>query len=138
MKKILVTGAAGFIGHAYTKKLLEAGHSVLGIDNLNDYYDVSLKEARLKDIGDHPNFEFEKLDMADRSGMEALFARWKPQIVVNLAAQAGVRYSIDHPHAYVDSNVQGFVNVLEGARHNTHESIYLNLSMPYSAAFFCS
>ncbi|MEM7650950.1 MAG: NAD-dependent epimerase [Pseudomonadota bacterium] len=123
MKKILVTGAAGFIGHAYTKKLLEAGYHVLGIDNLNDYYDVSLKEARLNDIGDSNHFEFEKIDMADRTAMEMLFAEHKPQIVVNLAAQAGVRYSLDNPHAYVDSNLQGFVNVLEGCRHQGVEHL---------------
>ncbi len=134
MKKILVTGAAGFIGHAYTKKLLEAGHSVLGIDNLNDYYDVALKEARLSDIGAHDSFEFEKIDMADRGGMEKLFARWKPEVVVNLAAQAGVRYSLDNPHAYVDSNVQGFVNVLEGCRHNDVEHlIFASSSSVYGA-----
>jgi len=143
MKKILVTGAAGFIGHAYSKKLLEAGHTVLGIDNLNDYYEVSLKEARLKDIEGFENFEFQKQDLADRAGMEALFASWKPEIVVNLAAQAGVRYSIKNPHAYVDSNLQGFVNVLEGARHNNVEhlifasssSVYgLNAILPFSVS----
>ena len=143
MKKILVTGAAGFIGHAYTKKLLAQGHQVLGLDNLNDYYDVSLKEARLKDIGPSNRFEFEKLDLADRAGMEKLFARWKPEIVVNPAAQAGVRYSLDNPHAYVDSNLQGFVNVLEGCRHNNVEhlifasssSVYgMNETVPFSVS----
>ena len=134
MKKILVTGAAGFIGHAYTKRLLDAGHNVLGIDNLNDYYDVSLKEARLNDIGDADRFSFEKLDLADRSGMEGCFAAYKPEIVVNLAAQAGVRYSIDNPHAYVDSNVQGFLNVLEGCRHNAVEHlIFASSSSVYGA-----
>ena len=138
MKKILVTGAAGFIGHAYTKRLLEAGHQVLGIDNLNDYYDAGLKEARLKDIGREKkggnHFEFQKLDMADRGAMEALFAAEKPQIVVNLAAQAGVRYSLDHPHAYVDSNIQGFVNILEGCRQNNVEHlIFASSSSVYGA-----
>lgn len=123
MKKILVTGAAGFIGHAYAKRLLDAGHQVLGIDNLNDYYDVALKEARIRDVAPSDHFEFENQDIADREGMEALFAAWSPDIVVNMAAQAGVRYSIDHPHAYVDSNLQGFVNVLEGCRHNTVEHL---------------
>jgi len=134
MKKILVTGAAGFIGHAYTKRLLEAGHTVLGLDNLNDYYDVALKEARLKDIGASNYFEFEKLDISDRAGMDKLFAAWKPQIVVNLAAQAGVRYSLENPHAYVDANLQGFVNVLEGARHNNVEHlIFASSSSVYGA-----
>jgi len=134
MKKILITGAAGFIGHAFIKKLLEAGHKVLGIDNLNDYYDVSLKDARLKDIGAHESFEFEKIDLADNAPIEKLFARWKPQIVVNLAAQAGVRYSIDNPHAYVDSNLHGFVNILEGCRHNEVEHlIFASSSSVYGA-----
>ncbi len=134
MKKILVTGAAGFIGHAYTKKLLSAGHKVFGIDNLNDYYDTDLKEARLADIGAAENFEFQKLDMADRAAMEKFFVSWKPEIVVNLGAQAGVRYSLDNPQAYVDSNVQGFVNVLEGARHNDVEHlIFASSSSVYGA-----
>lgn len=134
MTKILVTGAAGFIGHAFSKRLLEAGLDVCGIDNLNDYYDVDLKEARLNDISGFENFEFEKLNMADREGMERIFERWKPDIVVNLAAQAGVRYSIDHPHAYVDSNVQGFLNVLEGCRHNAVKHlIFASSSSVYGA-----
>ena len=134
MKKILVTGAAGFIGHAYTKRLLEAGHQVLGIDNLDEYYDVSLKEARLKDIGDSNHFEFRQLDIADRDAIAELFAEEKPEIVVNLAAQAGVRYSIENPHAYMDSNYQGFLNILEGCRHNEVEHlIYASSSSVYGA-----
>lgn len=134
MKKILVTGAAGFIGHAYVKRLLAAGHDVLGLDNMNDYYEVSLKEARLKDIGESNHFRFEKMDLSNRAEMEKIFASWKPQVVVNLAAQAGVRYSIDNPHAYVDSNLQGFVNVLEGCRHNGVEHlIYASSSSVYGA-----
>ncbi len=134
MAKILVTGAAGFIGHAFSKRLLEAGLDVCGIDNLNDYYDVELKEARLNDIKGFENFEFEKLNMADRDGMAEIFECWKPDIVVNLAAQAGVRYSIDHPHAYVDSNVQGFLNVLEGCRHNkVKHLIFASSSSVYGA-----
>jgi UDP-glucuronate 4-epimerase len=134
MTKILVTGAAGFIGHAFSKRLLEAGIDVCGIDNLNDYYDVELKEARLNDIKGFENFEFEKLNMADRDGMAEVFERWNPDIVVNLAAQAGVRYSIDHPHAYVDSNVQGFLNVLEGCRHNNVKHlIFASSSSVYGA-----
>lgn len=116
MKKILVTGAAGFIGFHYAKRLCEAGYTVLGIDNLNDYYDVSLKEARLKILEPFDNFEFEKLDIADRTGMEKLFMSYNPDVIAHIAAQAGVRYSIDNPHIYVDSNLQGFLNVLEGAR----------------------
>lgn len=134
MTKILVTGAAGFIGHAFSKRLLEAGLDVLGIDNLNDYYDVELKHARLNDIKGFENFEFEELNLADRETMARVFESWKPEIVVNLAAQAGVRYSIDHPHAYVDSNVQGFLNVLEGCRHNAVKHlIFASSSSVYGA-----
>ena len=99
MKKILVTGATGFIGHAFTKELLATGHKVLGVDNLNDYYDVALKHARLAELEGQSGFTFQQLDLADREAMTALFEAEKPQIVVNLAAQAGVRYSLDHPHA---------------------------------------
>ncbi len=134
MKKVLVTGAAGFIGHAFSKRLLDAGVEVLGIDNLNDYYDVGLKRARLNDIEGFESFEFEELNLADRDGMARVFKSWKPDIVVNLAAQAGVRYSIDHPHAYVDSNVQGFLNVLEGCRHNAVKHlIFASSSSVYGA-----
>lgn len=134
MKKILVTGAAGFIGFHYAKKLCEAGYEVLGLDNLNDYYDVSLKQARLEQLAPFKNFRFTKLDLADRAGMEKFFAAEKPQIVVNLAAQAGVRYSIKNPQAYMDSNLQGFLNVLEGCRHNNVEHlIYASSSSVYGA-----
>ena len=114
---ILLTGAAGFIGYHTALRLLERGDRVVGIDNLNDYYDVSLKEARLERLHRNPNFSFERLDVADRGGMAALFARTKPTEVIHLAAQAGVRYSLENPHAYTDSNVTGFLNVLEGCRH---------------------
>lgn len=133
-KKILVTGAAGFIGFHLVKRLCAAGYSVLGIDNLNSYYDVSLKEARLKILEPLENFEFEKIDLADRYEMEKIFAAFKPDVVVNLGAQAGVRYSIENPHAYVDSNLQGFVNVLEGCRHNNVKHlIYASSSSVYGA-----
>ncbi|EIC85556.1 NAD-dependent epimerase [Serratia sp. M24T3] len=114
----LVTGAAGFIGYFVCQRLLAEGHQVTGLDNLNDYYDVNLKLARLKQMEDKPGFTFIKLDLADRSGMAALFAENKFDRVIHLAAQAGVRYSIDNPLAYVDANLVGFVNVLEGCRHN--------------------
>lgn len=138
---ILVTGAAGFIGFYVTQRLLARGEQVIGIDNLNDYYDVRLKHARLAQIGDHLNFRFIQLDLADRAGMEALFQQHRPRRVVHLAAQAGVRYSLQNPHAYVDSNLVGFLNILEGCRHNEVEhlvyasssSVYgLNAAMPYS------
>jgi len=138
---ILVTGAAGFIGFYITQALLARGERVVGIDNLNDYYDVRLKHARLAQIGDHPNFRFIQLDLADRAGMADLFARHKPSRVVHLAAQAGVRYSLENPNAYVDSNINGFINILEGCRHHGIEhlvfasssSVYgLNTTMPYS------
>jgi UDP-glucuronate 4-epimerase len=114
---ILVTGAAGFIGFNLTKALLARGDSVVGIDNLNDYYDVTLKENRLKQLLSQPHFIFKKIDIANRAEVEALFATNQFDVVVNLAAQAGVRYSITNPHAYVDANIVGFVNMIEGARH---------------------
>jgi len=114
--KILVTGAAGFIGAHVSQALLRAEHTVVGIDNLNGYYDVQLKHDRLQWFDDALSFIFIKLDLADRDGMEQLFAEHRFDVVINLAAQAGVRYSIDHPHAYADSNLTGFLHVLEGCR----------------------
>ena len=116
--KILVTGAAGFIGMTTTLRLLARGDEVVGIDNLNDYYAVSLKEARLARLQAQPGFRFDPLDLADRTGMADCFAKEKFDAVIHLGAQAGVRYSIQNPHAYVDSNLIGFVNVLEGCRHH--------------------
>jgi len=134
MKKILVTGAAGFIGFHYVHALCAAGYNVYGIDNINDYYDQQLKHARLHDLSSLPNFAFEQIDLADRDAMKDYFARVKPQIVVNLAAQAGVRYSLENPHAYVDSNLTGFTNVLEGCRHNDVEHlIFASSSSVYGA-----
>ena len=139
--KVLVTGAAGFIGMHVCERLLALGDDVVGVDNLNDYYDVALKEARLARLTPDPRFRFRRLDIADREGIAALFAAERPQRVINLAAQAGVRYSLENPHSYVDSNVVGFVNILEGCRHNGVEhfvyasssSIYGgNERMPYS------
>ncbi len=139
--KILVTGAAGFIGMHTSLRLLARGDQVVGIDNLNDYYDPTLKEARLARLAPHAGFRFVKLDVADRPGMEALFAREKFDRVIHLAAQAGVRYSLQNPHAYVDSNLVGFVNILEGCRHNgvqhlayaSSSSVYGgNTRMPFS------
>jgi len=139
--KILVTGAAGFIGMSTALRLLARGDEVVGIDNLNDYYEVSLKEARLAQLQAQPGFRFIKLDIADRPGIEKLFADEKFDRVIHLAAQAGVRYSIKNPHAYVDSNLVGFVNILEGCRHNqvqhlvyaSSSSVYGgNTKMPFS------
>ena len=115
-KKVLVTGAAGFIGSHVSQSLLKQGYQVLGLDNLNDYYDVQLKRDRLKWFDGESAFEFVQLDLANREGMADLFSKHRFDVVVNLAAQAGVRYSIDHPHAYADSNLVGFLNVLEGCR----------------------
>ncbi|HAI69334.1 MAG TPA: capsular biosynthesis protein CpsI [Gammaproteobacteria bacterium] len=138
---ILITGAAGFIGAQLSKRLLEQGFDIVGIDNLNDYYDINLKKARLRQLENQPHFRFIQLDLADRAGMAELFEREKFKRVVNLAAQAGVRYSIENPYAYVDSNVVGFVNLLEGCRHHGVEhlvfasssSVYgLNTKMPFS------
>lgn len=142
--KVLVTGAAGFIGSHVSLYLLGRGDQVVGLDNINDYYDVNLKLARLKRVEEHENssqFSFVKLDVADRDGMEKLFAEHKFDKVVHLAAQAGVRYSIENPHAYIDSNIVGFTNILEGCRHNkvghlvyaSSSSVYgANESMPFS------
>jgi UDP-glucuronate 4-epimerase len=131
---ILVTGAAGFIGYHVANRLLERGDEVVGLDNLNDYYDVSLKEARLARLRAHAKFSFERIDVADREAMADLFARVKPRRVVHLAAQAGVRYSLTNPHAYVDSNVTGFVNILEGCRHNAVEHlVFASTSSVYGA-----
>jgi len=132
--KILVTGAAGFIGFHTAKRLLERGDTVVGLDNLNDYYDVGLKEARLAALGRFPQFSFVKLDLADRVGMERLFASELFERVVHLGAQAGVRHSIDHPFAYIDSNVAGTLTVLEGCRHNDVEHlVYASTSSVYGA-----
>jgi len=141
MAKILVTGAAGFIGFHLSKRLLDRGDEVVGLDNLNDYYDVSLKQARLSQLVGRPGFRFVQMDLADRAGIAGLFAGEKFAKVVNLAAQAGVRYSLQNPHAYVDSNLVGFVNILEGCRHSGVEhlvfasssSVYgANTAMPFS------
>jgi UDP-glucuronate 4-epimerase len=129
---ILVTGAAGFIGMHTSLRLLARGDRVIGLDNLNDYYDVSLKQARLARLQPHANFSFHQLDVADREGVAALFAAEKPQRVIHLAAQAGVRYSLTNPHAYIDSNVQGFTNILEGCRHNAVQHlVYASSSSVY-------
>lgn len=132
--KILVTGAAGFIGFHLCQRLLARGDQVVGLDNLNDYYDVSLKQARLKQLEGQVNFRFVRLDLADRDGIATLFAAEGFDKVVNLAAQAGVRYSLENPHAYVDSNLVGFVNILEGCRHQkVKHLVYASSSSVYGA-----
>jgi UDP-glucuronate 4-epimerase len=139
--RILVTGAAGFIGFHLARRLLERGDEVFGLDNLNDYYDVRLKEARLDLLRQLPGFRFEKLDLADRAGMAGYFKDARPERVIHLGAQAGVRYSLVNPHAYADSNLTGFVNVIEGCRHQqaghlvfaSSSSVYgANTRMPFS------
>jgi UDP-glucuronate 4-epimerase len=132
--KILVTGAAGFIGMFVAKRLLECGDEVMGVDNLNDYYDVRLKEARLEQLRPFGNFKFVKADIADREAMEQLFARENFQRVVHLAAQAGVRYSIKNPHVYIQSNIVGFLHILEGCRHHKIEHlVYASSSSVYGS-----
>jgi len=139
--KVLVTGTAGFIGNNLAQRLLKRGDEVIGIDNINDYYDVSLKKARLSHIINHDKFTEVRKSIQDREAMEATFKKHQPQRVVNLAAQAGVRYSIENPHSYVESNLVGFTNILEGCRHNDVEhlvfasssSVYgANTKMPFS------
>jgi UDP-glucuronate 4-epimerase len=139
--KHLVTGAAGFIGYHVCEKLLARGDEVVGVDNLNPYYDPSLKQARLERLLGQRGFRFMHLDIAERDGLETLFAAERPPRVIHLAAQAGVRYSVSHPHAYVNSNVTGFLHVLEGCRHHGAEhltyastsSVYgMNTAMPFS------
>ena len=138
--RILVTGVAGFIGMHVAKRLLADGHEVIGLDNLNDYYDVSLKQARLAHIGSPNQFHFVKLNLCDHAGIKRLFAERHPEIVINLAAQAGVRYSLENPHSYIESNLVGFTNILEACRHFEVEhlvyasssSVYgLNEEMPF-------
>lgn len=134
MAKILVTGAAGFIGFHVAKYLLERGDSIVGLDNLNDYYDVSLKEARLRQLTPRERFTFLHGDLADRRTMENLFAAQGFDTVIHLAAQAGVRYSLVNPQAYIDSNITGFLNILEGCRHNgTAHLVYASSSSVYGA-----
>jgi len=141
MNRVLVTGAAGFIGSHVSTRLLDRGDEVVGLDNLNDYYDVNLKKARLAPLEGQSRFRFVKLDLADRNGMADLFASGGFDKVINLAAQAGVRYSLKNPHAYIDSNIVGFTNILEGCRHHgvqhlvyaSSSSVYgANQSMPFS------
>lgn len=132
--KILVTGAAGFIGSALCIRLLERGDDVVGVDNLNDYYEVDLKLARLARLKPYPKFSFIKLDIADRPALEEVFAKQRFSKVMHLAAQAGVRYSITHPHAYIEANIIGFMNILEGCRHNAIEHlVYASSSSVYGA-----
>ena len=131
---ILVTGAAGFIGHALTQALLGRGDSVFGIDNLSTYYDVRLKQARLDRLKTHADFRFELVDVSSRQGMASLFSVNRFDAVIHLAAQAGVRYSLTNPHAYVDANLVGFINVLEGARnHGVKHLVFASSSSVYGA-----
>jgi UDP-glucuronate 4-epimerase len=132
--KILITGTAGFIGSTLAIRLLERGDEVIGIDNLNDYYDVSLKETRLQRVKAYDRFTDVRINIEDRPAMEQVFKQYQPQRVVNLAAQAGVRYSLVNPHAYIDTNIVGFVNILEGCRHNGVEHlVYASSSSVYGA-----
>ena len=138
---LLVTGCAGFVGFHFARRLLEAGKPIVGLDNLNDYYDPALKLARLDLLEKYPAFTFLKLDLADRAGMKAAFEQFRFSVVVHLAAQAGVRYSLQNPHAYADSNLEGFINILEGCRHAgcrhllfaSSSSVYgANTKLPFS------
>lgn len=130
--KLLITGMAGFIGHAVAKRLAGQGHEIVGIDNLNDYYDVALKQSRLADLAGYADIRFVELDLADREGMAALFAAERFDRVIHLAAQAGVRYSLENPHVYADANLVGHLNVLEGCRHHGVEHlVYASSSSVY-------
>ena len=130
--RILVTGAAGFIGFHLARRLLQTGENVMGIDNLNDYYEVQLKSDRVALLQELPGFQFQQFDLADRDAAAAAFRKTAFDLVVHLAAQAGVRYSLENPHAYVDSNLVAFVNVLEGCRHqNVPHLVYASSSSVY-------
>jgi len=132
--KVLITGSAGFIGSNLAMRLLERGDEVIGIDNLNDYYDVNLKKARLARVAKYPGFTDVRVNLEDRAAIAEVFAKHTPNRVVNLAAQAGVRYSLENPHSYVDTNLVGFVNILEGCRHNGVEHlVYASSSSVYGA-----
>jgi len=132
--RVLVTGSAGFIGSALSLRLLARGDEVLGVDNLNDYYDVALKQARLDRLTPHPNFKFTKVSIEDRPALGKAFHDFRPQRVVNLAAQAGVRYSLENPYAYVEANLVGFINILEACRHGKVEHlVYASSSSVYGA-----
>ncbi|HEY9004649.1 NAD-dependent epimerase [Ohtaekwangia sp.] len=134
VKSVLVTGAAGFIGFHLTKKLLQAGYQVTGLDNINDYYDQRLKTSRLDILKADANFSFHTIDLTDQKSINDLFANYKFPYVVNLAAQAGVRYSLTHPHAYLESNLHGFLNILEACRHHgTQHLVYASSSSVYGA-----
>ena len=134
MTSVLLTGAAGFIGFHVAQRLLADGHEVVGLDNLSDYYDPTLKQARLDRLTPHAGFSFERVDVTDRAAMPEVFRRHRPTLVVHLAAQAGVRYSLQNPHAYVDANLVGFVNVLEGCRHQRVEHlVFASSSSVYGA-----
>ena len=134
MKPVLLTGAAGFIGYHVAKRYLEEGRTVLGIDDLNAYYDVGLKESRLKQLSAYANFDFRKIDLADRPAIEGVFGTHSFGTVIHLGAQAGVRYSLENPHVYVRSNVEGFLHILEGCRHNPVEHLlYASSSSVYGA-----
>lgn len=132
--KVLITGTAGFIGFHLSDLLCKKGYSVIGVDNINDYYDVELKKSRLHVLSNHVAFDFRRLDISDNEAMERLFSEHHFTYVVNLAAQAGVRYSIDHPHTYIDSNIVGFLNILEGCRHHdVKHLVYASSSSVYGA-----
>lgn len=132
--RMLVTGVAGFIGFHVSQRLLARGDTVIGLDSVNNYYDVRLKEDRLAMLAQHQRFSFQRLDLADRAGMEAIFSRETPERVIHLAAQAGVRYSLTNPHAYIDSNLVGFLHILEGCRHhNVQHLVYASSSSVYGA-----
>ena len=134
MKRILVTGAAGFIGFHISRRLLADGNEVVGLDNLSPYYDVRLKEDRLKQLAPFGSFRFIRADLSDRAAMERLFALERPRVVVHMAAQAGVRYSVENPHAYIDSNLVGFMNVLEGCRRaGVEHFVFASSSSVYGA-----
>lgn len=132
--RILITGTAGFIGNTLALRLLARGDEVIGIDNLNNYYDPTLKEARLARIKSHAAFTEERINLEDRTQVDRVFKQYKPQRVVNLAAQAGVRYSLENPYAYIDANIMGFMNILEGSRHHQVEHlVYASSSSVYGA-----